>query len=97
MNLNYSAQSLTLQLVFGALFTLFGFLIVLSLLLTSVDKALNSLGPKTGYVLVNSTLPNPVDTVLVYAQRVFPLDYVVYSGMVLFFMLRFVVVRTLDD
>ena len=74
--------------MFGAFFTLFGFLIFLSLLLTSVDKAMNSQGPKTGYVLANATLPNPVDTVLVYAQTVFPLDYVIYSGMVLFFLLR---------
>jgi len=75
------------QLVFGAFFTLFGFLIFLSLLLTSIDKALNSYGPKTGYTLVNATLPNPVDMVLVLAQRAFPLDYIVYSGMVLFFLL----------
>jgi len=74
------------QLVFGAFFTLFGFMIFLSLLLTSVDKAINGLGPQSGYVLDNATLPNPVDSVLVYAQSVFPLDYVIYSGMVLFFL-----------
>ena len=73
------------QLMFGAFFTLFGFMIFLSLLLTSIDKAINSMGPKSGYVLKNATLPNPVDTLLVYAQSVFPLDYIIYSGMILFF------------
>ena len=76
------------QLVFGGLFVLLGFLIFLSLLLTSVDKALHSLGPRSGYFLPNASLPNPVDAVLVLAQRAFPLDYIVYSGMVLFFLLR---------
>ena len=54
----------------------------------AVDKALHSLGPRSGYFLPNASLPNPVDAVLVLAQRAFPLDYIVYSGMVLFFLLR---------
>ena len=32
------------QMVFGVLFSIFGFLLFLSLLLTSIDKAINSLG-----------------------------------------------------
>ena len=39
------------QMVFGVLFTVFGFLIFLSLLLTNVDKAINSAGIYTGYTL----------------------------------------------
>lgn len=73
------------QMVFGILFGLFGFLIFISLLLTSVDKAMHSLGPRHGYILQNGTLPNPVDIILVYAQDVFPLDYILYSGIILFF------------
>lgn len=46
---------------------------------------MNSLGPMHGYVVVNGTLPNPVDLLLVYAQDIFPLDYILYTGMVLFF------------
>jgi LMBR1 domain-containing protein 1 len=37
--------------------------------------------------LVNGSLPNPVDMVLVYSQAVFPLDYIIYCGMILFFIL----------
>ena len=29
-------------------------------------------------------MPNPIDIVLVWAQAVFPLDYILYSGMILF-------------
>lgn len=37
---------------------------------------MNGLGMKMGYALVNRTLPNPIDMVLVPLQRVFPLDYI---------------------
>ena len=43
-------------------------------------------GPKSGYILQNGTLPNPVDIILVYAQSVFPLDYIMYCIMILFFL-----------
>ena len=72
------------QMVFGIIFSVFGFLLFLSLLLTNVDKALHSGGIYTGYALVNSTLPNPADMLLVFTQQVFPLDYIIYSLMVLF-------------
>ena len=42
-------------------------------------------GPKSGYILQNGTLPNPIDILLVYAQSVFPLDYIMYCTMILFF------------
>ena len=72
------------QMVFGVIFSVFGFLLFLSLLLTNVDKAIHSGGIYTGYALVNSTLPNPADMLLVWTQQVFPLDYILYSLMVLF-------------
>lgn len=74
------------EFVFGILFLLFGLLIFVSLLLTSVDKALNSLGYKYGYALPKAKLPNPINIVLVYAQKVFPLDYCLFVGIVLFFL-----------
>ena len=72
------------QVIFGILFAVFGFLIFVSLLLTSVDKAMHSLGPLNGYVLLNGTLPNPADIALVYAQDIYPLDYLLYLGFVVF-------------
>jgi len=72
------------QMVTGVLFSLAGFLVFLSLLLANLDKALHSDGPMTGYTLQNTTLPNPLDMLLVLAQQVFPLDYVLYTILILF-------------
>lgn len=38
--------------------------------ISSLDKALNSLGYKYGYALPKSKLPNPINIVMVYAQKV---------------------------
>jgi len=72
------------EMFIGVIFSIFGFLIFLSLLLTNLDKALHSGGPYSGYTLQNSSLPNPLDLLLVLAQQVFPLDYVLYTIMTLF-------------
>ena len=69
-------------MIFGVIFSIFGFLIFLSLILTNIDKAINSDGIFSGYTLQNSTLPNPVDLMLVFAQQVFPLDYILYTLLV---------------
>lgn len=58
-------------------------IIAASLVIGNVDKALHSLGPKMGYALPQRTLPNPIDIILQYAQRVFPLDYVIILLLVL--------------
>jgi len=72
------------QVVAGVIFSIFGFLVFISLLLSNIDKAMNSEGPKTGYTLLNSSLPNPLDFLLVFAQNVFPLDYILYITLILF-------------
>jgi len=72
------------QMFIGVIFSVLGFLIFLSLLLTNLDKALHSGGPFTGYTLQNSSLPNPVDLLLVLAQQIFPLDYILYTVLILF-------------
>ena len=70
----------------GLLFLLLGLLIFLSLLLNNIDKAMHS-SAKNGYILNNGTLPNPMDTALVCLQNAFPLDYILYLCMVLFFLI----------
>merc|ERR1719228_40684 len=71
------------QLGAGVVLSLLSLLLCLSLLLTSIDKALHS-SVSSGYSLQNSSLPNPLDLLLVAAQKVFPLDYILYSGLMLF-------------
>ncbi|KAK3091500.1 hypothetical protein FSP39_020283 [Pinctada imbricata] len=72
------------EVIFGVIFILVTLLIFISLLLTNIDKAIHSLGPKLGYALPKRYLPNPVDIVLVFCQQVFPLDYIMFAGIVLY-------------
>lgn len=71
-------------IVFGILLILVAILVFLSLLLTNIDKTMHSLGPKLGYALPKATLPNPVDIVLVFCQKAFPLDYILFAGLVVY-------------
>ena len=64
-----------MEITMGILLIILAFLVWISLLLTNIDKAMNSLGPKMGYTLKERSLPNPIDIILVYMQKVFPLDY----------------------
>lgn len=73
------------QVVFGIVFLLISLLIMISLTITSIDKAMNSLGARHGYALPQPKLPNPVNIIMVHAQKVFPLDYILFTGMTLFF------------
>lgn len=74
------------EVVFGVIFLLLGLLIIVSLFLTCLDKALHSLGYKYGYALPKPQLPNPINIVMVYAQKVFPLDYCLFVAIVLYFL-----------
>lgn len=71
------------QVGVGLVLSLLSLLLATSLTLTSVDKALHS-SLSSGYSLQNSSLPNPLDIVLVAAQQIFPLDYVLYIALVVF-------------
>jgi len=73
------------EVVFGFAFLAISLLMMISLTITNVDKELNSLGYKQGYSLPVPKLPNPVNIIMVHASKVFPLDYVLFSGMALFF------------
>ncbi|CAG5116660.1 unnamed protein product [Candidula unifasciata] len=75
------------EIVLGVVFFLLALLVFISLLLTNIDKAMHSLGYKSGYALPERHLPNPVDIVLVYSQKVFPLDYLMMVGIIAYFVL----------
>lgn len=74
------------EMVFGIFYLLLGVLIFVSLFLTCLDKAMNSLGYKYGYALPKPQLPNPINIVMVHAQKVFPLDYCLFVAVVLYFL-----------
>ncbi|XP_071487749.1 probable lysosomal cobalamin transporter [Diadema antillarum] len=73
------------QVVAGLLLLMLSFLLIISLFITSLDRALHSLGPRSGYVLRQRNFPNPVDIILLYAQRVYPLDLVLYGATLTYF------------
>ncbi|XP_064486906.1 probable lysosomal cobalamin transporter [Ornithodoros turicata] len=75
------------EIVVGILCLLLAVTFWISLLLANIDKIEHSLGYKTGYLLPNHTLPNPLDMLLVYAQSVYPLDYVLFVILILFLVL----------
>eukprot|EP00112_Aurelia_sp_Birch-Aquarium-sp1_P004805 Seg1545.2_Seg1545.9 transcript_id=Seg1545.2_Seg1545.9/GoldUCD/mRNA.D3Y31 product="putative lysosomal cobalamin transporter" protein_id=Seg1545.2_Seg1545.9/GoldUCD/D3Y31 len=72
------------RVFFGIIFLLISLLIMISVIITSIDKLKHSLGYKYGYALPKPTIFNPLNVIMVYAQKVFPLDYVLFVGMVLF-------------
>lgn len=77
------------EVTLGSLLGLLAFLIWISLLLTNIDKLIHSLGPKNGYALTEKTFSkyNPIDQILVFLQRVFPLDYLLLVAITWFLVL----------
>ncbi|XP_064605243.1 probable lysosomal cobalamin transporter [Liolophura sinensis] len=73
------------EVIIGIVFILVALLVFISLLLTNIDKAMHSLGYKLGYALPTRHLPNPVDIVLVFTQKVFPLDYILMDLIIVYF------------
>ena len=71
------------QLAIGVFLGLLSLLLAVSLVLTNIDRALHS-SLSNGYSLQNSSLPNPLDLALIAAQAIFPLDYILYTALVVF-------------
>ena len=71
----------------GGIFLIFvSIFIWVCMLLTFIDKAKNSVcKSRCGYVLGFTNILNPMNWILVKAAKVFPIDYVVYLLVVLFF------------
>ncbi|EEY68750.1 uncharacterized protein PITG_19127 [Phytophthora infestans T30-4] len=62
----------------GVVLIILSLLIVVSMLITSIDKMAHS-NFERGFLLNAPEFPNPMDLLLVLASRVFPLDYVVFA------------------
>ncbi|XP_046839392.1 probable lysosomal cobalamin transporter isoform X2 [Xenia sp. Carnegie-2017] len=73
------------HIVFGIISFFLALLIVVSLVITSIDKALHSFGYKYGYSLPDPKFVNPINEVMLYAQKVFPLDYLLFFAIVFYF------------
>ncbi|CEO58534.1 Putative LMBR1 domain-containing protein [Penicillium brasilianum] len=72
------------KLLGGILLLLIAFIIWVSMLLTSIDKAKNSICKhRCGYILGHINVFNPVNWVLVQSAKVFPVDYAIFTALVL--------------
>lgn len=61
-----------------------GLLVFISLLLTNIDRSLNSLGMRSGYALTKRTLPNPLESVLMQAEAYFPFNLALFGAFVIY-------------
>lgn len=75
-----------LKLIGGLFLVLVAILVVVSMLLTGIDKAKNSICKShCGYILGHINIFNPLNWILVESSKIFPIDYVLFLLLVLFF------------
>jgi LMBR1 domain-containing protein 1 len=76
------------RLVLGLILLAFSLLIVISLLLSTIDKFMHSkCGSSCGWAIETTTLPNPLDICLNALAPFFPLDFVLFGVLVLYIFL----------
>lgn len=68
--------------VFGIILSLVTLLIMVSIVLTLVDKVVNSCGTKCGFFAKYRKIPNPIDLVLFNLAPYFPLDYIILGSLI---------------
>lgn len=74
------------NLLMGILLLVVGVITWASMLLTAIDKAKNSICKhRCGYILGHINVFNPVNWVFVQSSKVFPVDYVIFTLLVLLF------------
>ncbi|KAJ5600136.1 lysosomal cobalamin transporter [Penicillium hetheringtonii] len=72
------------KLLGGILLLLIAFVVWVSMLLTAIDKAKNSICKnRCGYILGHVNIFNPVNWALVQSAKVFPVDYAIFTALVL--------------
>ncbi len=75
-----------LKLIGGLLLMILALFVFTSMLITGVDKAKNSIcGAHCGYILGHINIFQPLNWVFVKSSSVFPIDYVLFLLLVLFF------------
>ncbi|EUC45196.1 hypothetical protein COCMIDRAFT_26606 [Bipolaris oryzae ATCC 44560] len=75
-----------LKLLGGLILLVFALVIFASMLITGIDKAKNSIcGAHCGYILGHINIFQPLNWILVKSSKVFPIDYVLFLLLVLFF------------
>eukprot|EP00823_Brevimastigomonas_motovehiculus_P003905 TRINITY_DN2472_c1_g1_i1.p1 TRINITY_DN2472_c1_g1~~TRINITY_DN2472_c1_g1_i1.p1 ORF type:complete len:582 (+),score=128.69 TRINITY_DN2472_c1_g1_i1:67-1812(+) len=74
-----------LRIPFGIIFLCISILIVVSLFMSSIDKLQHSdCKASCGYTLDHPTLGNPIDLMLKEFSKVFPIDFFVFGGLIVY-------------
>lgn len=74
------------KLLLGILLTLIVLLVFVSMLITGIDKAKNSICKHhCGYLLGHINIFQPINWILVMSAKVFPIDYVIFLLLVMLF------------
>ena len=75
-----------IKLLGGLFLMLVSIFIWVSMLLTGIDKAKNSIcKTHCGYILAHINIFNPMNWILVKSAKIFPIDYVIFLLLVMFF------------
>lgn len=75
-----------IKLIGGWFLLLITIIIWVSMLITGIDKAANSFCKhKCGYILAHANLFNPINAALVESSKIFPIDYVIFLLITMFF------------
>jgi len=80
------------KVAFGFILVVFGMLIIVSMVLTLIDKIKNSIcGHKCGYILADPQVFNPLNFIFTQASKVYPIDYIFMVLLILYFFIATVV------
>ncbi|KAF4025025.1 hypothetical protein G4228_017036 [Cervus hanglu yarkandensis] len=74
-----------LKIIWGIFFIFVALLFVISLFLSNLDKALHSAGIDSGFIIFGANLSNPLNMLLPLLQTVFPLDYILITIIMMYF------------
>ncbi|EXJ90999.1 hypothetical protein A1O1_04106 [Capronia coronata CBS 617.96] len=75
-----------IKLILGILLVIVVLLIFVSMLITGIDKAKNSICKRhCGYLLAHINIFQPINWILVTSAKVFPIDYVIFLFIVMLF------------
>ncbi|CAF3366011.1 unnamed protein product [Rotaria sp. Silwood1] len=67
------------QIILGVLLLLFAILIFISLLLSNINKCIHFVSFKQIFAQGNKTLPNPIDIIITWTGKFYPVSYIVLS------------------
>ncbi|CAF3262037.1 unnamed protein product [Rotaria socialis] len=73
-----------IQMIVGLLLFCFAILIFISLLLSNINKLMHFVSFKQIFAQGNQTLPNPIDLVLTWTGKYYPISYIFLSGLMIY-------------